>query len=84
MSFAPDLATVLSMREQHFVFERHCHAAVIGDSAAGPVAALQLARQRRSVIVVDFPRPCNASAAVRNLGRPGHWGAQEAEGGEAL
>jgi len=43
--------------------ERHCDAAVIGGSAAGLAAALQLGRQRRSVIVVDSGEPRNAPAA---------------------
>ena len=43
--------------------ERHCDVAVIGGSAAGLAAALQLARQRRSVIVVDAGEPRNAAAA---------------------
>ena len=43
--------------------ERHCDVAVIGGSAAGLAAALQLARQRRSVIVVDDDTPRNAPAA---------------------
>ena len=43
--------------------ERHCDVAVIGGSAAGLAAALQLARQRRSVIVVDAGEPRNAPAA---------------------
>jgi thioredoxin reductase/SAM-dependent methyltransferase len=43
--------------------ERHCDVAVIGGSAAGLGAALQLSRQRRSVIVVDAGEPRNASAA---------------------
>jgi SAM-dependent methyltransferase len=33
--------------------ERHCDVAVVGGSAAGLAAALQLGRQRRSVIVID-------------------------------
>lgn len=45
------------------VFERHCDVAVIGGSAAGLAAALQLGRQRRSVIVVDSGQPRNAPAA---------------------
>ena len=45
------------------VVERHCDVAVIGGSAAGLAAALQLARQRRSVIVVDSGEPRNAPAA---------------------
>jgi thioredoxin reductase/SAM-dependent methyltransferase len=57
----------------HPVIERHCDVAVIGGSAAGLAAALQLARQRRSVIVVDDGRPRNAPAAHMHgyLGREG-------------
>jgi thioredoxin reductase/SAM-dependent methyltransferase len=44
-------------------FERHCDVAVVGGSAAGLAAALQLERQRRSVIVVDAGEPRNAPAA---------------------
>ena len=43
--------------------ERHCDVAIIGGSAAGLAAALQLGRQRRSVIVVDDGEPRNALAA---------------------
>jgi thioredoxin reductase len=43
--------------------ERHCDVAVIGGSAAGLAAALQLGRQRRSVIVIDSGEPRNARAA---------------------
>ncbi len=43
--------------------ERHCDVAVIGGSAAGLAAALQLGRQRRSVIVVDSGQPRNAPAS---------------------
>jgi heterodisulfide reductase subunit A-like polyferredoxin len=43
--------------------ERHCDVAVIGGSAAGLAAALQLGRQRRSVIVIDAGEPRNAAAA---------------------
>lgn len=55
------------------VAERHCDVAVIGGSAAGLAAALQLARQRRSVIVVDAGEPRNAPAAHMHsfLGREG-------------
>jgi thioredoxin reductase/SAM-dependent methyltransferase len=42
--------------------ERHCDVAVIGGSFAGLAAALQLGRQRRSVIVVDAGEPRNAPA----------------------
>src|SRR5262245_5386583 len=41
---------------------RHCDVAVIGGSFAGLAAALQLGRQRRSVIVVDAGEPRNAPA----------------------
>jgi thioredoxin reductase/SAM-dependent methyltransferase len=44
-------------------FERHCDVCVVGGSAAGLAAALQLGRQRRSVIVVDAGEPRNAPAA---------------------
>jgi thioredoxin reductase/SAM-dependent methyltransferase len=55
------------------VIERHCDVAVIGGSAAGLAAALQLARQRRSVIVVDAGEPRNAPADHLHgfLGREG-------------
>lgn len=43
--------------------ERHCDVAVIGGSAAGLAAALQLVRQRRSVVLVDDDTPRNAPAA---------------------
>ncbi len=42
--------------------ERRCDVAIIGGSAAGLAAALQLGRQRRSVIVVDAGEPRNAPA----------------------
>jgi thioredoxin reductase/SAM-dependent methyltransferase len=42
---------------------RHCDVAVIGGAAAGLAAALQLGRQRRSVIVIDSGEPRNAPAA---------------------
>jgi thioredoxin reductase/SAM-dependent methyltransferase len=53
--------------------ERHCDVAVIGGSAAGLAGALQLGRQRRSVIVVDSGEPRNAPAAHMHgfLGREG-------------
>ncbi len=52
---------------------RHCDVCVIGGSAAGLAAALQLGRQRRSVIVVDEGTPRNAPAAHLHsyLGREG-------------
>ena len=54
--------------------ERHCDVAVIGGSAAGLAAALQLGRQRRSVIVVDAGEPRNGPAAHMHsyLGLEGH------------
>ncbi|MEU4098513.1 bifunctional NAD(P)/FAD-dependent oxidoreductase/class I SAM-dependent methyltransferase [Streptomyces sp. NPDC026673] len=48
---------------QHPTLERHCDVAVIGGSAAGLAAALQLSRQRRGVVVVDDGTPRNAPAA---------------------
>src|ERR687895_775054 len=53
--------------------ERHCDVAVVGGSAAGLAAALQLGRQRRSVIVVDAGEPRNAPATHMHgyLGREG-------------
>ncbi|MGH9165699.1 MAG: FAD-dependent oxidoreductase [Acidimicrobiales bacterium] len=53
--------------------ERHCDVAVIGGSAAGLAAALQLGRQRRSVVVVDAGDPRNAPASHMHgyLGREG-------------
>lgn len=47
----------------HRAIERHCDVAIIGGSAAGLAAALQLGRQRRSVIVVDAGEPRNSPAA---------------------
>jgi len=49
--------------EVSYTVERHCDVAVVGGSAAGLAAALQLGRQRRSVIVVDSGEPRNAPAA---------------------
>ncbi len=50
--------------QQHApIVERHADVAVVGGSAAGLAAALQLGRQRRSVIVVDAGEPRNAPAA---------------------
>jgi thioredoxin reductase len=55
------------------VIERRCDVAVVGGSAAGLAAALQIARQRRSVLVVDAGEPRNAPAAHLHgyLGRDG-------------
>ncbi len=52
---------------------RHCDVAVVGGSAAGLAAALQLVRQRRSVIVIDADEARNAPAAHMHgyLGRDG-------------
>ena len=52
---------------------RHADVAIIGGSAAGLAAALQLSRQRRSVIVVDSGEPRNAPAATMHsyLGHEG-------------
>jgi thioredoxin reductase/SAM-dependent methyltransferase len=52
---------------------RHCDVCVVGGSAAGLAAALQLSRQRRSVIVIDSGEPRNAPAAHMHsfLGRDG-------------
>ncbi|PJI95264.1 bifunctional NAD(P)/FAD-dependent oxidoreductase/class I SAM-dependent methyltransferase [Luteimicrobium subarcticum] len=58
---------------KHPPTERHCDVAVIGGSAAGLAAALQLARQRRSVVVVDDGTPRNAPAAHMH-GYLGHEG----------
>lgn len=44
------------------IIERQCDVAVVGGSAAGLAAALQLGRQRRSVIVIDDGTPRNAPA----------------------
>lgn len=58
--------------------ERRCDVAVLGGSAAGLAAALQLGRQRRSVIVVDDGEPRNAPAAHVH-GYLGHEGRPPAE-----
>lgn len=52
---------------------RHADVAVIGGSAAGLAAALQLSRQGRSIIVVDGYRPRNAPASAMHsyLGHEG-------------
>ncbi len=47
---------------QPHAVERYCDVCVIGGSAAGLAAALQLGRQRRSAIVVDAGDPRNAPA----------------------
>lgn len=58
--------------------ERHCDVAVIGGSAAGLAAALQIARQRRSVLVIDDGTPRNAPAAHMH-GYLGHEGVAPGE-----
>jgi thioredoxin reductase/SAM-dependent methyltransferase len=58
--------------------ERHCDVAVVGGSASGLAAALQLGRQRRSVIVVDSGEPRNAPAAHMH-GYLGHEGLPPSE-----
>ncbi|MHB1534705.1 MAG: FAD-dependent oxidoreductase [Acidimicrobiales bacterium] len=58
--------------------ERHCDVGVIGGSAAGLAAALQLGRQRRSVIVVDAAEARNAPAAHMH-GYLGHEGLPPAD-----
>ena len=44
------------------ILERHCDVCVIGGSAAGLAAALQLGRQRRSVIVIEHHQAVMAHA----------------------
>jgi thioredoxin reductase/SAM-dependent methyltransferase len=64
MRSCADHRTVVAMSDNApRTVERHCDVAVIGGSAAGLAAALQLGRQRRSVIVVDAGEPRNAPAA---------------------
>jgi thioredoxin reductase/SAM-dependent methyltransferase len=58
-----DSSVELMTDHEHRTFERYCDVAVVGGSAAGLAAALQLGRQRRSVIVVDDGEPRNAAAA---------------------
>jgi thioredoxin reductase/SAM-dependent methyltransferase len=63
----------MSSNHDTYTVERHCDVCVIGGSAAGLAAALQLGRQRRSVIVVDAGEPRNRPAAHMHsyLGREG-------------
>lgn len=58
--------------------ERHADVAVVGGSAAGLAAALQLSRQRRSVIVIDSGEPRNAPASEMHS-YLGHEGRSPAE-----
>ncbi|MFD4790966.1 FAD-dependent oxidoreductase [Streptomyces sp. NPDC058459] len=62
----------------HPILQRHCDVAVIGGSAAGLAAALQLSRQRRGVVVVDDGTPRNAPAAHMH-GYLGHEGVAPGE-----
>jgi len=59
--------------QQPRTLERRCDVAIIGGSAAGLAAGLQLVRQRRSVVVVDDVTPRNAPAGHMHgyLGREG-------------
>ena len=63
MQFAPR-EVIVSFMTDHATrtVERHCDVVVVGGSAAGLAAALQLGRQCRSVIVVDAGEPRNAPA----------------------
>ncbi|MEM7275417.1 MAG: bifunctional NAD(P)/FAD-dependent oxidoreductase/class I SAM-dependent methyltransferase [Actinomycetota bacterium] len=52
------------MSEQpHAPITRRCDVAIVGGSAAGLAAGLQIQRQNRSVIVIDSGEPRNAPAA---------------------
>jgi thioredoxin reductase len=63
LQFGDPLLTLTTMSDHTpRVIERRCDVAVIGGSAAGLAGALQLGRQRRSVIVVDAGEPRNAPA----------------------
>lgn len=63
---------------EHPTMERHFDVAVIGGSSAGLAAALQISRQRRSVVVVDDGTPRNAPAAHMH-GYLGHEGVAPSE-----
>ena len=58
--------------------ERHTDVAVVGGSAAGLAAALQLGRQRLGVVVIDDGRPRNEAAGHMH-GYLGHEGAAPAD-----
>ena len=58
--------------------ERHTDVAVVGGSAAGLAAALQLGRQRLGVVVIDDGRPRNEAASHMH-GYLGHEGAAPAD-----
>jgi thioredoxin reductase/SAM-dependent methyltransferase len=74
----PSAPTGQAGHTPHPTIERHCDIAVIGGSAAGLAAALQLSRQRRGVVVVDDGTPRNAPAAHMH-GYLGHEGAPPGE-----
>ncbi len=63
----------MSEHATHRTIERHCDVLVVGGSAAGLAAAVQIGRQARAVIVVDAGEPRNAPAAHMHgyLGRDG-------------
>ena len=63
LSWEPIVRSMAEHEHASRTIERHCDVAVVGGSAAGLAAALQLGRQRRSVIVVDAGEPRNAPAA---------------------
>ncbi|MBF6332269.1 bifunctional NAD(P)/FAD-dependent oxidoreductase/class I SAM-dependent methyltransferase [Nocardia transvalensis] len=67
-----------SEHARHPTLQRHCDVAVIGGSAAGLAAALQLSRQRRNIVVVDDGTPRNAPAAHMH-GYLGHEGVAPGE-----
>ena len=62
----------------HRTIVRHCDVAIVGGSAAGLAAALQLGRQLRTVIVVDSGEPRNAPAGHMH-GYLGHEGIAPSE-----
>lgn len=73
MSAAHDHTPSTSSTPSTQVIRRHADVAVVGGSAAGLAAALQLSRQRRSVIIIDSGEPRNAPAAAMHsyLGHEG-------------
>ncbi|MFJ1730770.1 FAD-dependent oxidoreductase [Streptomyces sp. NPDC088254] len=77
---APSEPTEPVSHAQYPTLERHCDVAVIGGSAAGLAAALQISRQRRGVVVVDDGAPRNAPAAHMH----GYLGYEGAAPGELM
>jgi thioredoxin reductase/SAM-dependent methyltransferase len=77
---APPEPTEPVSHAQYPTLERHCDVAVIGGSAAGLAAALQISRQRRGVVVVDDGTPRNAPAAHMH----GYLGYEGAAPGELM